>query len=109
LKAIIVAGRRLTRDKSEQRFQSSGARKPMQQNIKKAVLSFSFGLSLYTVVMMSYAFGVLTFLGDWLFQLFIREQRKYAVVALVLIIGQGFVSEFLARTLLWLVKGKGGK
>ncbi len=109
MRATIFAGRRLARDKTEERFQSSGARKPMQQNIKKAVLSFSFGLLLYAVVMMAYAFGVLAFLGDWLFQLFIREQKLYAVVSLALIIGQGLVSEFLARALLGLVKGEGGK
>jgi hypothetical protein len=108
-KAAVFAGRHPVRDKNEPRLQSKGARKPMPQNITKAVLTFSFGLLLYAVVMMAYAFGVLAFLGDWLFQLFRTEQKLYAVTALALIIGQGLISEILARTLLGLIKGAGGK
>jgi hypothetical protein len=53
-----------------------------------------------------YVVFVLHFLGGWLFRLFRSERPLYAVVSLVLIVGQGFVLEILARALLGLIKGK---
>jgi hypothetical protein len=68
--------------------------------------AFSLELPLYAILMAAYVLFVLHFLGDWLFQLFRDERRLYALVALVLIIGQGLMLEILARALLGLIKGK---
>ena len=57
-------------------------------------------------LMAAYAFFVLHFLGSWLFRLFKTERGVYAIVALALIIGQGFILEMVSRGLLGLVKGK---
>ena len=78
----------------------------MRENIKKVFKAFSIELPIYAVLVAAYAFIVLRFLGNWLFQLFTSERRVYAIVALALIIGQGFVLEIASRALLGLIKGK---
>jgi hypothetical protein len=78
----------------------------MKQNIGNVLKAFSIELPLYAVLVVAYAFFVLHFLGNWLFQLFRADRKLYAVVALVLIIGQGFVLEFFTRALLGLIKWK---
>jgi predicted permease len=78
----------------------------MKQSIKKVFKEFSIELPIYAILMTAYAFFVLHFLGNWLFHLFHAERNLYAVVALALIAGQGFLLEIVARVLLGLVKGK---
>jgi hypothetical protein len=57
-------------------------------------------------LVVAYVFLVLHWIGNWLFHLFRSERKLYAVVALLLIIGQGFLLENLSRGLLGLIKGK---
>jgi len=78
----------------------------MKQNLGNVLKAFSIELPLYAVLVVAYIFFVLHFLGNWLFHLFRADRKVYAVVALALIIGQGFILEIFARALLGLIKGK---
>jgi hypothetical protein len=78
----------------------------MKQNIKEVFKAFSIELPLYGILMLAYAFLVLHYLGAWLFHLFESQRVLYSVVALGLIVGQGFGLELLARSLLALINGK---
>ena len=78
----------------------------MKPLIKTVLKSFSAELPVYAALVTIYFFLVLHFLGDWLFQLFNSERKLYAIVAVVLIIGQGYVLEILTRVLLGFIRGK---
>jgi hypothetical protein len=78
----------------------------MNQKLGNVLRAFSLELPLYAVLMAAYVLLVLHFLGGWLFQLFRAERKLYAMVALLLIVVQGFVLEILSRALLGLIKGK---
>ncbi len=78
----------------------------MKQNLKSLFKAFSIELPIYAILMVAYVLLVLHFLGGWLFELFTQERKLYAVVALALIIVQGFVLENVARALLGLINGK---
>jgi hypothetical protein len=78
----------------------------MKDTLQKVFKEFSIELPLYAVLMAAYIFLVLHFLGSSLAELFHDHRRIYAVLALALIIGQGFVLELIVRTLLGLVRGK---
>ena len=81
----------------------------MKPDIKNVFKAFSIELPLYAGFVAAYGFLVLHFLGGWLFRLFNTERTLYAVAALALIIGQGFILEILARSLLGLINRKRGK
>jgi hypothetical protein len=78
----------------------------MKQTIKNVFKSFSIELPVYAVLVTIYFLLVLHFLGSWLAQLFRDERTLYAIVALVLILGQGYVLELVTRALLGFIKGK---
>jgi hypothetical protein len=78
----------------------------MKPSIKSVLKAFSIELPLYAVLMLGYGFLVLHFLGKWLYYLFHEERKTYAGVALLLIIGQGFILEICGRALLVFVTGK---
>ncbi len=77
----------------------------MKKDLKNLIKSFSIELPVYAVMVVAYFFLVLHFLGGWLYRLFQEERRWYAIMALVLIIGQGFVLEMLTRALLRFIRG----
>jgi hypothetical protein len=75
----------------------------MRPEVESSLRSFLVEVVVYAALVTGYYFLVLHFLGGWLHQLFTTERRLYAVVALLLIIGQGMVLEMLTRLLLgWL-------
>jgi hypothetical protein len=78
----------------------------MKQYLKDVFKAFWIELPLYAALVVAYGFFVLHYLGGWLFHLFIADRKLYAITALALIVGQGFLLENLARALLGLVKGK---
>jgi hypothetical protein len=78
----------------------------MKPNLKNVFKAFSLELPIYAVLMGIYAFFVFYFLGGWLFHLFRTDRKLYAVVALGLIVGQGFLLEIFARGLLSLINGR---
>jgi hypothetical protein len=82
----------------------------MKRETWNVLKAFVVEFIVYAVLVTAYFLLVLRFLGDLLLRLFQEEDRTaYAVVALLLIIGQGFVLEILTRTLLRVFRGKGEK
>jgi hypothetical protein len=80
----------------------------MKREFKTLFKSFGLELLVYAVLVTGYFFAVLHFLGDWLYHLFRFERKTYALMALILIIGQGILLEFLTRILLRIIKpGRG--
>jgi hypothetical protein len=73
---------------------------------KDSILSFSIELLVYAVLVVAYFFLVIHYLGDWLFGLYQREHRLYALVALLLIIGQGLLLETITTALLRWIRSK---
>lgn len=78
----------------------------MKLEIKNVFKSFSIELVIYGGLVVGYFFLVLHFLGNWLYHLFREERKTYAVVAILLIIGQGFFLEVLTRVLLRFIRGR---
>jgi hypothetical protein len=69
-----------------------------------AVRSFLIELSVYSGLVVAYVFLVIRLLGNWLDGLFEHSRSHYAIVALLLIIGQGVVLEMVTTLLLKLVR-----
>jgi len=76
----------------------------MNNNVENSLRSFFIELVVYAVLVAAYFFLVLHFLGGWLYHLFAHDRRTYAVVALALIVGQGFLLETFTRLLLAWIK-----
>jgi hypothetical protein len=84
----------------------SRAAHTMKPTLKIILKSFSAELPVYAALVTIYFFLVLRFLGDWLAQLFHSERKLYAILAIVLIVGQGYALEILTRVLFRLIRGK---
>lgn len=79
----------------------------MKPEFKKFLKHSSIELLVYSGLVVGYFFLVLHLLGDWLAALFKQSRPFYAVVALVLIVGQGMVLELLTSVLLrWIGSGR---
>jgi hypothetical protein len=76
----------------------------MKPGLRSAFKSYAGEIVIYAGLVAAYFFLVLHYLGGWLEQLFTQDRRLYAVVAVALIIGQGFLLEVLTRLLLGLFK-----
>jgi len=61
--------------------------------------AFTIELAIYAVLVTVYFFLVLNLLGNWLYRLDTQHRILYAVVALLLIIGQAVVLDALTRVL----------
>jgi len=72
----------------------------MPRKIGNSLGWFLVELILYAGLVTGYYLLVLRFLADWLYHLYMTDRRVYAVLALALIIGQGFLLEILTRFLL---------
>jgi hypothetical protein len=72
----------------------------MKAKTKSWVRSVMVELVVYGALVVGYFFLVLEFLAGWLLRLFEHDRRLYAVLALGLIICQGFLLEVLTRGLL---------
>ena len=66
----------------------------------RSLRSFLLEFLVYGLAVAVYFFLVLTFLADWLTELFTANREGYAFVALGLIVAQGFLLELLTRTVL---------
>ena len=76
----------------------------LKPELKTTLKSYLGEVIIYAGLVAGYYFLVLHFLGGWLDGLFNHDRRLYAVVALGLIIGQGFLLEGLTRLLLSLFR-----
>ena len=72
---------------------------------RRTLRAFALELILYAALVVVYFFAVLHFLGSWLVQLETQHIRVYAVVAILLIIGQAVVLEAVTTGLLRLLRG----
>ena len=61
-------------------------------------------LAIYATLVALYLAFVLTFLVDWLKDLFAKEPAVYAIVAILLMIGQAIVLERLVASLVYLTR-----
>jgi hypothetical protein len=66
--------------------------------------SFLVELVVYAGLVVIYVFFVISLLRDWLDALYASHKIGYAIVALLLIIGQGVVLEMVTTALLRLIR-----
>ena len=75
----------------------------MRKELKRPLRLFCLELMIYAAFVAVYFLLVLHFLGGWLKDLFESDRPVYAVVALGLIVGQGFLLEVFTRLMLALI------
>ena len=68
--------------------------------VQRTLRAFVIEILIYAALVTAYFFAVLHFLGGWLVDLETQHIRVYAVVALLLIIGQAVVLEAVTTTLM---------
>ena len=73
--------------------------------VRRTLRAFALELVIYAALVTGYFFAVLHFLGGWLVHLETQHIRVYAVVALLLIIGQAVALEAVTTGLLRLLRG----
>lgn len=61
-------------------------------------------LALYAVLVVGYLWGVLLLIDDWVVELALETGVRYALVALALIVGQGFLLDIVVENLLRFVR-----
>ena len=78
----------------------------MKKETAKTVRAFAVELVIYAVLVVAYFFLVLHLLGQWLFQLETQHRYLYAMLAILLIIGQAVLLESLTTFLIRLIRGR---
>ena len=73
--------------------------------VRRTLRAFVVELLVYTMLVTAYFFAVLHFLGGWLMRLATEHIHTYAIVAILLIIGQAVVLEAVTTGLLRLLRG----
>jgi hypothetical protein len=81
----------------------------MKPERKTTLKSFLIELVIYAVLVLAYFFVVLHFMGGWLERIFIEERKTYAFLALILMVGQGFLLEAVTTSLLRAIQRKGSR
>ena len=77
------------------------------RNFSKRIVSlgsFLVELVLYAGIASAYFFLVLHLVGGWIREVFDYNKTVYAIVALTLVTGQGFLLELLTSGLLWVIR-----
>jgi len=87
------------RGSSSARMKGNMAR-PGKKQARQTLKAFAVELVIYSVFVIIYFFAVLHFLGQWLVELEIHHIRTYAVVAILLIIGQAMALEAVTTGLM---------
>ena len=67
---------------------------------------FAFELLVYAVLLVAYFALVLHYLGGWFKELYDHDRMLFAVMALVIMIGQTVCLEAISSTLIWLLRRK---
>ncbi|MEY2504336.1 MAG: hypothetical protein QOJ05_1831 [Verrucomicrobiota bacterium] len=78
----------------------------MKADASKALRAFLIELGVYAVFVTGYFFLVLHFLAGWLQDLHLYHVKIYALVTIVLIIGQAVVLESITTWLFRLIRGR---
>jgi hypothetical protein len=73
--------------------------------VRRTLRAFLLELLVYAVLVTAYFFAVLHFLGGWLVGLATKHIHTYAIVAILLIIGQAVVLEAITTGLLRFLRG----
>jgi len=68
--------------------------------------TFFLELLLYAVLLVAYFVFVLHYLGGWFKELFDQDRDLFAVMALVVMIGQTVGLEIVSSFLIWFLRGK---
>lgn len=78
----------------------------MEGKSLKRLRSFVLELLIYTLLVIVYVLVVLNFMSGWLKTLYDQGKTRYAVICLLLIIGQGVVLETITSALLRFIRTK---
>jgi hypothetical protein len=78
----------------------------MKADASKALRAFLIELGVYAVFVTGYFFLVLHFLAGWLQDIHLHHVKIYALVTIVLIIGQAVVLESITTWLFRLIRGR---
>ena len=76
-----------------------------KREVQRTLRAFVVELLLYAGLVTAYFFAVLHFLGGWLVRLETEHIHTYAIVAILLIIGQAVVLEAITTGLMRLLRG----
>jgi hypothetical protein len=76
-----------------------------KREVRRTLRAFAVELLIYAALVTAYFFAVLHFLGGWLVRLETEHIHTYAIVAILLIIGQAVVLEAITTGLLRLFRG----
>jgi hypothetical protein len=79
---------------------------PTKKEKTKTFRAFLFELAIYVVFVTVYFFLVLHFLADWLQDLHLHHVKLYALMAIILIIGQAVLLESVTTWLLRFLRGR---
>ena len=72
----------------------------MERDVRKLIRNFAIELVVYGTLVVIYFLVVLQTIGDWLFELYENNLTVYAIVALVLIVVQAVVLEWVTTFLI---------
>ena len=78
----------------------------MKAETSTTLRAFAIELAAYAVLVTGYFFLVLHFLSGWLQELHLHHVKVYALVAIVLIIGQAVLLESITTWLFRLIRGR---
>lgn len=78
----------------------------MENKPVHAARTFLIELTVYSCLIVVYVFFVIALLGGWLDALYLHHKIRYALAALLLIIGQGVVLEMVTSVLLKLIRSR---
>lgn len=78
----------------------------MKKEAAKTLRAFLIELVAYAALVVAYFLLVLHFLGSWLHQLESHHRYTYAIVAILLIIGQAVVLESVTTLLFRMLRGR---
>jgi hypothetical protein len=80
--------------------------KAQQKESEPSLKAFAVDLSIFTTLVVSYFFLVLSFLSQWLKNIFDQNKLVYAFVAWAFIAAQGVMLEIIAAAILKVVGSK---
>jgi len=78
----------------------------VEDKSRKRLRSFILELFVYALLVSVYVLIVLNFMGGWLKNLYDHGKTRYAIICLLLIIGQGVVLEAITSALLRFTRTK---
>lgn len=78
----------------------------MEDKRRHRLRSFILELLIYALLVSVYVLLVLNYMGGWLKDLYDHGKTRYAVICLLLIIGQGVVLETVTSALLRFIRTK---